>query len=208
MTGAVSMGYEFHITRREFHADDHGPEISSEEWISVVEMDEELELEPENGPYFAKFLGDCRYGRGMGWFDWAHGCISTKNPDEAILVKMLKLAEALNAKVQGDDGEIYVKPDLDSGFLESKASAPEPNLFDRFRSFCRTMLYPPVNRAELPFKVGDRVRDPWGNEGLVMEIDRRAERGLGKITLQYEDGRILSVAIVAHGIEKVTMIKP
>ncbi len=202
------MGYELHITRREFHADDHGLEISSEEWLRVVEKDEELELEPENGPYFAKFLGDCSYGREMGWFDWSDGCISTKNPDEAILAKMLRLAEALDAKVQGDEGEIYVKPDLDSGFREAKASAPEPSLFDRVTSFFRTILYPPLNRDELPFKVGDRVRDPWDNEGLVMEIDRRAEKGLGQITVHYEDGRILSVAIVAHGLEKVTIDKP
>ena len=88
------MGYELHITRREFHADDHGPEISSEEWLRVVEKDEELELEPENGPYFAKFLGDCSYGREMGWFDWSDSCISTKNPDEAVLARMLRLAES------------------------------------------------------------------------------------------------------------------
>lgn len=202
------MGYELRITRRDFYNDDHGPEISSKEWLAVVDNDEELHLDAENGPYFAKFIGDCRYGRGKGWFDWANGCIFTKNPDEAILAKMLKLAEALNAKVQGDDGEIYVKPDLDSGFLEAKASAPEPSLFDRLRSLFRTTLSPPVNRDELPFKVGDRVRDPWGAEGLVMEIDRGAERGLGKITVRYEDGRILHVAIVAHGLERVAATKP
>lgn len=202
------MGYDLHITRREFHADDHGPEISSEEWLQVVEKDEELELEPENGPYFAKFLGNCSYGRGMGWFDWANGCISTKNPDEAILAKMLKLAQALNANVQGDEGEIYVKPDLYSGSHEAKDSAPEPSLFDRVVNFFRTIPYPTGNRDELRLKVGDRVRDPWGAEGLVMEIDQRAEKGLGKITVHYEDGRIRSVAGVAHGLENVTTGKP
>lgn len=79
------MGYELRITRREFHADDRGPHISGEGWIALVEADAELERVVENGPYLARFLGDCRYGRGMEWFDWINGCITTKNPDEAIL---------------------------------------------------------------------------------------------------------------------------
>lgn len=90
---------------------------------------------------------------------------------------MLKLASALNAKVRGDEGEIYVKPDLESGFLEPTVSALKPSLFERLCGSFRDILCPPVNRDELPFKVGDRVRDVWGSDGVVMEIDRRAEKG-------------------------------
>lgn len=196
------MGYELHITRREFHADDQGPEISAEEWLALVDADPALERVVENGPYFARFLGDCRYGRGIGWFDWWNGCVSTKNPDEAILAKMLKLAEALDAKVQGDDGEIYVAPDLETGFVVPTVSADRSTLFRRVVDFLYDLVYRPVNRDVLPFDVGDRVRDVFGNQGTVTEIDRRAERGLGMITVRYDNGRVLHSAVAAHGLEK------
>jgi len=43
----------------------------------------------------------------MAWFWHFRDHISVKNPDEAILAKMYKIATSLNAKVQGDEGEIY-----------------------------------------------------------------------------------------------------
>jgi len=39
--------------------------------------------------------------------EWFQDDIYTKNPDEPILAKMLQIASALGARVQGDDGEIY-----------------------------------------------------------------------------------------------------
>ena len=41
------------------------------------------------------------------WLDCVRGNIYTKNPDEPILAKMLQIAVALGARVQGDDGEFY-----------------------------------------------------------------------------------------------------
>ena len=41
------------------------------------------------------------------WVDWFKGNIYTKNPDEALIGKMVHIARALHATVQGDDGEIY-----------------------------------------------------------------------------------------------------
>ncbi len=202
------MGYDLHITRREFHADEHGPDISAEEWLALVEADEDLALSVEDGPYFAKFLGECRYGRGMGWFDWCEGCVYTKNPDEAILAKMLELAGALDAKVQGDDGETYVKPDLEAGFVEPKVLSDKQSVFKDLLGCFRDLLFPPVAREELPFDVGDRVRDVFGKEGVVTAIDRRAERGLGKITVRYDDGRVLASAVAAHGLDKVMPASP
>ncbi len=40
-------------------------------------------------------------------FDWRKGRIVVKNPDQAILAKMREIAGALNARVQGDEGEFY-----------------------------------------------------------------------------------------------------
>jgi len=57
--------------------------------------------------------------------------------------------------------------------------------------------------AELPFTVGDRVADTWGNRALVTEIDVAAEHGLGRIRRRYEDGRELSCSVVAHDLKRV-----
>jgi hypothetical protein len=44
---------------------------------------------------------------GPAWCDWREGRIVVKNPDGAILARMREVASALNARVQGDDGEAY-----------------------------------------------------------------------------------------------------
>lgn len=39
--------------------------------------------------------------------DWYEGNINTKQPDRALLGKMLDIAAKLGANVQGDDSEVY-----------------------------------------------------------------------------------------------------
>jgi hypothetical protein len=41
------------------------------------------------------------------WFCYCDGNIDTKSPDRPTLRKMLRLAEALGATVQGQEGEVY-----------------------------------------------------------------------------------------------------
>jgi len=55
----------------------------------------------------------------------------------------------------------------------------------------------------LPFEVGDRVTDTWGNAAVVTEIDRKVEHGLGRIRIRYDDGRELAYSVVAHGLKPV-----
>jgi hypothetical protein len=43
----------------------------------------------------------------LAWFSWFEGNIDTRAPDRATMCKMYKIAKALNARVQGDDGEFY-----------------------------------------------------------------------------------------------------
>ena len=99
------MGYEVHITRAEFWAENAGQEISADEWWALVQSDAELVPVPANGKYFVIWRGSVEYPE--TWFDWFEGNITTKNPDKATLRKMLQMAERLNARVQGDDGELY-----------------------------------------------------------------------------------------------------
>lgn len=37
------MGYDVHVTRREFWADEEGSEITLEEWLSYISHDTEIE---------------------------------------------------------------------------------------------------------------------------------------------------------------------
>ena len=100
------MGWEVHMTRADYWPGSDRRPITADEWLAAVAADPELRIDPANGPHFAVWSGPCSYPDG-GWFDWADGCVSTKHPDQAILGKLLQLAAALGAVVQGDDGEVY-----------------------------------------------------------------------------------------------------
>jgi hypothetical protein len=54
---------------------------------------------------------DCLLKNGIGddyaWFAFSRGNITVKNPNQEIRKKMVDIAVALRAKVQGDNGEIY-----------------------------------------------------------------------------------------------------
>ncbi len=103
------MGYDLHITRSEdFWADNDDAPITRDEWLAVASADPDLFPMPENGNSFFAF-GDREDPR--SWFDWFEGDVFTKNPDRETLQKMLELAERLQARVQGDDGEVYESPD-------------------------------------------------------------------------------------------------
>jgi hypothetical protein len=99
------MGYDVHITRAEYWVDNQGAEISTKEWLNLIQNDPELSPTLESGEYFVVWHGTTQYPE--TWFDWSDGNIYTKNPDKATLRKMLQIAQKLNAKIQGDEGEIY-----------------------------------------------------------------------------------------------------
>lgn len=98
------MGYDLHITRREYWSDE-GNDITAQEWLDYIERDPELSLYSQNGSYFAIWKLE---GSQKGYLlDWFQGEIFTKNPDQILIDKMVKIAHNLNAVVQGDDGELY-----------------------------------------------------------------------------------------------------
>ena len=119
------MGYELHITRAEHWSENEGKEISAEEWLAAVRGDRELTLVPEHGPHFARWSGASRHRD--PWLDWSAGNVYTKNPDSALLRKMMHLAEQLGGRVQGDDGELYAGDEpLDDYLTPSSGSAQQP----------------------------------------------------------------------------------
>jgi hypothetical protein len=95
----TAVGYDLHITRRD-NWFDAGDDISADEWLKYVESDPDLSIDESNGKYFAIWKED--------WLDWSRGEIYTKDPRRNLIEKMIQIANRLNAKVQGDEGEIYV----------------------------------------------------------------------------------------------------
>ncbi len=96
------MGYDIHITRRAHWADESAKAIAVEAWHDVARGDPSLRHAPENGDaFYASAETDA-------WFDFADGNVFTKNPDEATFAKAHELTARLRAKVQGDDGEVYL----------------------------------------------------------------------------------------------------
>lgn len=116
------MGYDIHITRKEDWSDEEGIEISLDEWKQYIDADPEMRLDgfaeaelPDGGALRVEDEGIAVWTKwsqheidgGMAWFNYFEDHISVKNPDEEIFKKMYQIAQALNAEVQGDDGEIY-----------------------------------------------------------------------------------------------------
>jgi hypothetical protein len=111
------MGYDAHITRKKFWAGTEGSPITSQEWLAYIATDSQLRLDPTSKRHSVTILGiQSEYPD--PWIEWFDGNIYTKNPDEAILTKMVQIASALGARVQGDDGEIYRSGKLDDFYHE------------------------------------------------------------------------------------------
>ena len=117
------MGYELHVTRREHWADTETPDISLEEWFIYISGDPELErtdgydIKIGTEVWHQDLPGFCVWKahpteqapNSRPWFSYWKGSIDTKNPDAPTIRKMIQIASALNAKVQGDDGEFYTE---------------------------------------------------------------------------------------------------
>jgi len=116
------MGYDVHITRKGNWFDQSRPKISIDEWKALVLSDPDMRLDG----YASAVVGDgsvlrvdseglavwtayagTGVGGNMAWFDLRQGNVAVKNPDGAILGKMWHLARKLDAKVQGDECEVY-----------------------------------------------------------------------------------------------------
>jgi hypothetical protein len=185
------VGYDLHITRRK-NWSEAGNDITAEEWLAYVAKDPELSLFPENGPHFALWSGKSKHAD--PWLDWFNGNVYTKNPDEALIDKMLAIARSLNAQVQGDDGEIYRS-------AQEPPIHPHVSVLDRLRNWLRPA--PPIKQITPPFQVGDRVLDAYRKEATVIELNPKSNHGLGSVKVRYDDGRELSFALAASGLKPI-----
>jgi hypothetical protein len=190
------MGYDLHITGRRDWSDT-GHDIRSSEWLSLVTNDPELRLDTTQGPFFAVWSGPSQDA--APWLDWRDGQIFTKNPDAPLIDKMIQLAQALGATVQGDDGELYRSGAHRPRVSTMPASQP---LIRRLglilsQAFSLPRLPPP------PFRVGDRVTNLAGETATVVFINRRANYGYGRVRVRFDDGREPTFPLFAHNLAKV-----
>ncbi len=111
------MGYGLHITRKKDWADPNGPQISSDEWLAYIATDPQLQLDPNFRGHAVRLLVESEHMEPL--LEWFHGDIYTKNPDEPIVKKMLEIAKALRARVQGDDGEFYSSANFEDVVYEN-----------------------------------------------------------------------------------------
>ncbi len=143
----MQVGYDIHITRHEEWGNaDTGPQITKEEFKEAVLNDPRFRADSELGPDFAVFTGGPR-GVGSPWIQWSHdGNLLSKSPPPELVRAMVEIAERLEARVVGDDGEEY-GPDGQL-LLEVPANYTVPN-----RMKARRLL------ASLP---------PWAPYALVL----------------------------------------
>src|SRR5690349_10770397 len=106
------MSYHVHITRKGHWAMPNGPVITAEEWLAYVATDAQMRLIPGSKTHGVTI--DIQSMHPTKDLDWSShsGCIWTNKPDVAMLAKMLQIASALGAKVQGMEGEVYGVADL------------------------------------------------------------------------------------------------
>ena len=191
------MGYEVYVTRGKRWWDEVKTEISLAEWRRCVAADPKLKLDESMGDGFAVWSGPSEHE--SPWIAWSAGNLHSKNPDAALLEKMLGIAATLKAKVQGEEGEVYL--------AGGKVKKYSPGLAERTRTWFANVFAKapePLDASEIPFKVGDKVRDHAGRVATVEVIDLRAEHGLGSISVRYDDGHVASFMAVAHGFEPLT----
>ena len=115
------MGYDLHITRADNWYDSGADSIALDEWAAYVAADPEmrmnnfaeaevdgqiLRVENDGLAVWTAYSGHGKDGN-MAWFDYRRGQIVVKNPDDDIITKMKRIATHFQAKVVGDEGELY-----------------------------------------------------------------------------------------------------
>ncbi len=109
------MGYEVHIVRQlDFDNSEEESNIQIDEWKNLVDGDLELTWQQYSGVESETDFEHCYWlshpeidESNRPWFHFYRGSISTKWTDIACLYKLLQMADKLNARLRGDDGEYY-----------------------------------------------------------------------------------------------------
>jgi hypothetical protein len=158
------MGYDVHITRKAVSWDDATDvaAISLAEWKEYVTNDPEMQVDGLRNPTsHADALTDWELTGASIWaayskngradyyarFSYQDGYVTVSQPDEEILGKMLAVAHALQARVQGEDGEYF-----DENYAPATGAAPADSAwasagFRDFQSFASAEAAQPLLAA-------------------------------------------------------------
>ena len=101
------MGYDIHITRRKHWSAEGEPQINFDEWKTIVNSDPQLEPVGGTGQEESTIMMCDESRRAARYFYYSDGQVFVKKPCTAVLMKMLAIAQKLNAQVMGDDEEVY-----------------------------------------------------------------------------------------------------
>jgi hypothetical protein len=189
------MGYSLYITRREHWHDESGPEIALPEWQQLVASDATLRWEPNLGEHFATWLGST--SSEPPWLAWLNGNLESKHPELHFIRKMASLASQLNAKVVGEEGELYGPDGL------ALPAPPARSKHAGFWANLKMLFFSGQAAPNPPFGVGARVRGIRGRLGTVTKINLKSQGGMGEIRVRYDDGKTASYSAVAHILEPV-----
>jgi hypothetical protein len=103
----AAMGYDLHITRAELWFESNQPPISQAEWPALVDRREDLR------PVGSDVIFDIAESIRIPMW-WRNGQITINKPfgrdntlHEQVTNALAQLATDINARLQGDDGEVY-----------------------------------------------------------------------------------------------------
>ena len=201
------MGYDLTLSRGRFAWENAGREITVDEVRALVAADASLaETTAGDDLPGVKWLTHPAGDEVVFWL--LDGNLVVKNPDRATITRMVDLAARLDARVVGDDGEVYARDGTWSN-PDAETSSQTPDR-DR-RSFLRSFLGRARDTAKVagarlrgaPFRTGDRVRDIWGTVGTVTAIEFVNGGVLDIVIVRFDDGRERRLSLMAHGLEKI-----
>lgn len=164
------MGYELHIEFETPDGADEPPPIPDETWFAWIEAQDDFERRER----MERRLPDGRLltmetPRLAIWHDGGRevpfggtgASISVKNTDDAIIRRMLDVADDLGAVVVGDEGERYVRTDTDSGYrIEGGPTEEELTEADRARKEALRRTREAVDGKPDPEDLA-AIRRPW-----------------------------------------------
>jgi hypothetical protein len=106
------LPYDVHIVRTESWLDSADKPISKAEVDSLIAADPELEWSSSDWMDMADDKGKVTRNFGILWrrepcFWWYRDEVRCAGPSQEHIAKMVQMADQMNARVVGDDGEVY-----------------------------------------------------------------------------------------------------
>jgi hypothetical protein len=194
----AAMGYTLHLTRAEHWTESEALPLTAAEWHAYVAREPSLEPAAEHAAVWTPVPG----GPPL-LLRWHAGRVDCDGADEALAERLVPMARALGAQVQGDDGELYPRAVASARELQAeqrrRSRLALRTQLEQLRYRLTHLFRPPRHEAWL--RPGARVRELDGARGTVVRVQPWAMHGSGLVTVRLDDGREETRAMFAHGLE-------